>query len=114
MIKVINIECLRSCDKISNIDLNANNFQYKSQITDTHSPPKYNEFFPYEYSNYFFRNCSDSQKLEILGNKIIYFLEYTVEEKKICSENCQKDEIKKYRNPNNLYAMKVVKKLHIN
>jgi hypothetical protein len=96
-------ECLESCEGISNIDLSANIFQCNSSSTDT-STPQCDDSFPYEYQSSCLRNCSDTQNLEIFGNKTTYFLEYTVggNKKKICSENCQEDKGKKYRNSNTL------------
>jgi len=94
-----NYECLESCEGISNIDLSANIFQCKSPSTESQC----DESFPYKYQSSCLRDCSDTQN-ERLGNKTTYFLEYKVGgvNKKICSEKCQEDPTKKYRNLNTL------------
>ena len=79
-------ECLDSCNNRKNIDLSAKIFQCKTPSENEQCE----EPFPYEYKNSCFRDCSDTQKLEIFGNKKTYFLEYKVgaNNKKFCSEEC--------------------------
>jgi hypothetical protein len=106
---------MRQIPSISNIDLSANIFQCKSSSTNT-SIPQCDDSFPYEYQSSCLRNCSDTQNLEIFGNKTTYFLEYTVggNKKKYVQKIVKKTQEKNIEIQILYLATQVVKKLHIN
>ena len=86
-------ECSSSCDTMAKIDVNNNIYQCSNIRLPTENEYKCEKDFPYQYKDYCFRNCSDTQKLDFLDNKITYFLKKVngENEEYYCSKDCTED-----------------------